>query len=657
MNVIFFVLFAVPVFAAQYYSLERSPLALVTAMMSLCMLVFLVGKALASIRLGLARTTVGLIVTFFLACYFYGQFLSYYLQGSYFNQQFYYHFNISSLTESWSVYWPLMLLFLVWLTALWICLLYFSHRLSAERPTGASLAVLFILTLMLDPGLRQSAMAALAAESGGRVQSLAQVNWQRLKLNREVLESADVSAEPGKNLVLIYMEGLDVVYTEEEIFPALTPNLNRLNTEGWQLDNLIPIDGTRWTMGGIVSSLCGTPLVHDLGLDGNVIMFTGFLDRAICLPDILHIAGYEQTFMGGASLDFAGKGEFFNAHNFDRVLGRDQLVPRLPDPSYTGGWGLFDDSLFDLAFEEFKSLAASGGHFNLTVLTVDTHHPTGEPSASCDAYPFINNSILDAVHCTDQLVGKFIDKLKQHPAYENTIIILASDHLGMRNNASSLFPEDYDRKLYFNVLNASSSVPSGRIATPVDLAPTILGLLEIKHNAPFLAGGNLLKGELLSVSDIEIFADRQQAIGFINSNYLSSLDGEGRLLYSLRRTRLTDLAFSAHVKDANLSIEGLRFNSTGTDPYFILPKLNLASTSGLRLYVTLEAERDSTFTLYFPTGDSPYYSETNTIKANTTAGENRIRLSLDAVATDGQLRIDPGANPGTFLISRIEIRS
>jgi hypothetical protein len=405
MNVIFFALFAVPVVAAQYYSLERSPLALVTALVSLCLLVILVSKAFASVSRGLARTTVGLVVTFFLACYFYGQFLSYYLQGSYFNQQFYYHFNISSVTETWSVYWPLMLLFLAWLTALWISFLKFSHRLSAERPTLMSATVLILLILGLDPGLRQSAMAALAADNGDRVQSLAQVDWQRLKLNSEVLEGAEISAEPGKNLVLIYMEGLDVIYTEDEIFPALTPNLNRLTTEGWQLDNLIPVDGTRWTMGGIVSSLCGTPLIHDLGFDGNQIMFTGFLDRALCLPDILNIAGYQQVFMGGASLNFAGKGEFFNTHHFDQVLGRDQLVPRLEDPDYTGGWGLFDDSLFDLALEKFNTLAASNSPFNLTVLTVDTHHPTGEPSASCAAYPHIDNSILDAVHCTDQLVG------------------------------------------------------------------------------------------------------------------------------------------------------------------------------------------------------------------------------------------------------------
>ena len=85
-------------------------------------------------------------------------------------------------------------------------------------------------------------------------------------------------------------------------------------------------------------------------------MIFSVFGSAVCLPDILNIANYQQI-MGGASLSFAGKDEFLNAHSFDRVLGRDELIPRLADPSYLGGWGLFDDSLSDLALEEFNVLA------------------------------------------------------------------------------------------------------------------------------------------------------------------------------------------------------------------------------------------------------------------------------------------------------------
>ena len=657
MQLCLLLLLALPVIAAQYFSLEQSPLALISAILSLALLILVLGQVLASLKPGLLRNVAGLSLITLLGGYFFAQFVSYYLQGSYFNQQFYYHFNLRSVTETWSVYWPLVAMFLGWLICLWLCFLYFRNRFEPLKPSATTLTVLLVAALALDPGLRQSAVASLSNPTAPEIEFLTEIDWQQLKLNQEVLQNTEISATAGKNLVIVFMEGLDVIYTEDEIFPQLTPNLTQLNAEGWQLDNLVPMDGTGWTMGGIVSSLCGTPLIHDLGLDGNVIMFTGFLDQALCLPDVLNVAGYQQVFMGGASLNFGGKGEFFKAHHFDQVLGRDELKPRLADTDYTGGWGLFDDSLFDLAVEEFNTLAASGSPFNLTVLTVDTHHPTGEPSASCAAYPHIDNSILDAVHCTDYLVGKFIEQLKQHPAYEDTIVVLASDHLGMRNNAFSFFPEGYQRKLYFNVLNAQSMVPTGRLATPVDLAPTILSLLEVEHNTPFLAGGDLLEGEVLNEADAEIFADRQRAIKFINGRYLSSMEEERRLLYSLRRTRLRDLDFSQQVTDTELSRTGLRFVSTGSDPYFILPELTLESREGARLYVTLEVEQDSTFTLYYTSDEDPNYSEANTISASTVKGENRIVFGLDDIARTGRLRIDPGVNAGTFLLSLIEIRS
>ena len=658
MNWAFFCWFALPLVAAQYYNLDRSLLSMITGLMSLYALGVLVNRVIASCNTRFARAACSYGVTFVLACYFYGQFLSYYLQGSYFNQQFYYHMNLSSVTETWLVYWPLMALFAAWLISFWICLAYLGHRVPFQKSTRASMMILVVLSLVLDPGLRQSAIVALTAKGGNLVQSLSEIDWQLLKLDRKALDNDGLIAEPGKNLVLIYMEGLDVIYTEEDIFPGLTPNLNRLNSQGAQLENYIPIEGTGWTMAGIVSSLCGTPLVHNLGLDGNVIMFSGFLDRAVCLPDILNIANYQQVFMGGASLSFAGKDEFLNAHSFDRVLGRDELIPRLADPSYLGGWGLFDDSLFDLALEEFNVLAQSEKPFNLTILTVDTHHPTGEPSASCDHYPHSDNSILQAVHCTDQLIGRFIENLHHHPAYEDTVIVLTSDHLGMRNNAFPLFPQDYNRKLYFNVLNAGPHFPRDRLATPVDLAPTILGLLDVEHSASFLAGGNLLEREVLNLSDAENFANRQKAIEFINTRYLSSLGGEGELIYSLSETKFSDLEFSEQVADATLTSMGLSFDSTGTDPYFILPEVSFASREPLHMYVTFQSDRNSTFTLYYQTEGTPYFSEANTIKANTTAGENRLRLSLsDVPSLGGKLRIDPGAVPGAFVISHLEIRS
>ncbi|MBT8146040.1 MAG: sulfatase-like hydrolase/transferase, partial [Gammaproteobacteria bacterium] len=631
MQMFFLLLFALPVLGAQYFSLDQSPLGWVSAILSLCLLVLLLGLVLARLPQGVVRNSVGLGMITLLACYFFGQFVSYYLQGSYFNQQFYFHFNLRSVTQTWAVYWPLTAIFLVWLACLWLCFLRYRNHVDTSKPSEAFLFGLLAAALFLDPGLRQSAIASLNGDNLPEIRSLAEVDWQRMKLNQAAVENQEFSASAGKNLVLVFMEGLDTIYTEDEIFPALTPNLNRFNEEGWQLDNLRPVEGSLWTMGGIVSSLCGTPLLHDFGLDGNVVLFTGFLDQASCLPDVLDKAGYRQVFMGGASMDFGGKGEFLGAHAFDKVLGREELIPELDDPSYLGGWGLYDESLLALAAEEYAELAEMDRPFNLSLLTVDTHHPTGEPSPGCPSYERIDNSILHSVHCTDFLVGRFIDQLKQHPAYENTVIVLASDHLGMRNNAFSLFPENYERKLYFSVLNAQPAVPADRLATPMDLAPTLLSLMQVQHNASFLAGGDLSQGEMLTIEDAEIFAQRQELIRFINSNYLSS-QGTGGVLYSLEQSRLAEFDFSQHVNDPELSSRGLSFTSVGDDPFILLPELTIDSPAQARLYVTLETDQASAFTLYYESDENPDYSEANTISHSTAAGENHLVFNLDDVA-------------------------
>ena len=339
MQTVFLLLFALPVLGVQYFSLDRSLVDWVSALLSLCMLVLLLGLVFGGLRQGVVRTSVGLGMVTVLACYFFGQFLSYYLQGSYFNQQFYFHLNVSTLIETWASFWPLAILFLGWMAMIWLSFLYFRNRLDSSRPSASLMTLLLLTALSMDPGLRQSAMASLVADGTPELSSLEDVQWQRLKLNREVLQSQRISATAGKILVLIFLEGLDKIYTEDSLFPGLTPNLNNLREPGGQLAKLFQVPGSEWTMGGLVSSLCGTQLLHDLGLDGNSVMFASFLDRANCLPDILDSAGYQQAFMGGASLDFAGKGEFLKEHRYDRVMGSEELAPRLEDPSHLGGWG------------------------------------------------------------------------------------------------------------------------------------------------------------------------------------------------------------------------------------------------------------------------------------------------------------------------------
>ena len=655
MQMMLILLFSLPVFLAHNYSLDSSAITTISALVSVSLLVYCVCALLINLKPGSIRNTLGLATFSILAIYFYAQFLSYYLQGSYFNQQFFFHLNFTALIETWSVYYPLVLLFIGWIICIGLVFLYFRNRVLRSKYSNELLALLLVSALVLDPGIRDAGRVKIRSMTSPGIESLQQIDWQQSGLDRNALENFYEATGVGKNLVLVFLEGLETVYMEESIFPGLTPNLNALNVQGWQLNNLKQIEGTGWTMGGIVATLCGTPLIYESSLGGNNIMFTRFLDKAACLPDILRQADYQQVFMGGASLEFAGKGDFLKQHGFDQVLGRAALRRQLPDASYLGAWGLFDDSLFALALQQYRRLAAEGKPFNLTLLTVDTHHPGGEPSSSCSPYAEIDNSILHAVHCTDYLVGNFIEQLKQHPAYEDTVVVMLSDHLALRNNAFSLFPKDYERHLYFSVLNSDHQASSQVLATPMDLAPTILEMLDITHDASFLVGIDLLDADVQR-SDRNIDDPRwENIIRYINSNYLTTTENE--VLYSLNRANWDEIDFVNDVENVEFSQNGVKFNATGNDPYFILPELRSFQQKDFRIYITIDVEQASAMALYYLTDEDKGYSETNKLTRETEAGTNQLVFSLNRRAGQGRLRIDPGLNPGKYFIRSLEIRS
>ena len=669
MQMILIFLFSLPVLLAHNYNLDQSATTTISALISVSLLIYCVSALLINLKRGSIRNILGLATLSALAIYFYAQFLSYYLQGSYFNQQFFFHSNFTTLIETWSVYYPLIILFLGWTTCICLVFLYFRNRVSGSEYSNELLVLLLVSALVLDPGIRDAARVKIRSMTSPSIESLQQIDWEQLGLDRNALENFDIATGVGKNLVLVFLEGLETVYMEESIFPGLTPNLNALNAQGWQLNNLNQIEGTGWTMGGIVATLCGTPLVYESSLGGNSIMFTRFLDKATCLPDILRQADYQQVFMGGASLEFAGKGDFLKQHSFDQVLGIAELRRELPDSSYLGAWGLFDDSLFALALQQYQRMAAAEKPFNLTLLTVDTHHPDGEPSSSCSPYAEIDNSILHAVHCTDYLIGNFIEQLKQHPAYEDTVVVMVSDHLALRNNAFSLFPKGYERRLYFNVLNSDQLASSQVLATQLDLAPTILKMLDITHDASFLVGIDLLNAEgqhndrnilrnVFSALRSPVWRQHdprwENIIRYINSNYLSTAENE--VLYSLNRANWDEIDFVNTIGNVEFVRNGIKFNVDGNDPYFILPELPSFQQKDIRLYITIDVEQASVIKLYYLTDEDKAYSESNTLTRETETGSNQLVFSLNRRAGQGRLRIDPGLNPGQYFIRSLEIR-
>jgi phosphoglycerol transferase len=301
------------------------------------------------------------------------------------------------------------------------------------------------------------------------------------------------------NLVYIYLESLERTFLDEQIFPKLTPNLKRLEEEGISFKNIHQVKSTGWTIGGMVASQCGLPLVAPLGGGNSMSGVDKFYANAMCLGDILHEQGYFLTMMQGSSIEFSGIKNFYKTHSFDEIYGKKRILKNLYNKKYLNYWGLYDDTLFDIAFEKFKELANKRNNFALFLATLDTHPPKGYESKSCKNYKYLdgNEAMLNAVHCTDMLVNNFIRKIKNSKEGNNTLIVLTSDHLMMNNDVIDLLKKGNRRDLFIILPpNFNNKQIIDKNASILDIGSTVLFKLGF-NNCDIGLGRNLFKSNSL----------------------------------------------------------------------------------------------------------------------------------------------------------------
>lgn len=336
--------------------------------------------------------------------------------------------------------------------------------------------------------------------------------------NEYLLPSTTQLSLNNKNIVYLYLESVERTFQDETLFPGLTPNLQRLEKESLVFTDMRQVYGSGWTIAGMVNSQCGIPLITPS--QGNSMSGTDqFLPEALCLGDILNKNGYNLNYLGGASLDFAGKGNFYKTHGFSRVEGFDELIRKLEDPAYRSNWGLYDDSLLDIAKSRYDDLITKAVPFGLFALTLDTHHPNGHMAKYCSGlkYQDGSNPILNAVHCADKMTADFVKHIRSSDGYENTIVVVSSDHLAMRNTAWDQLKQG-DRKNLLMVLG--KDIPPKKIEEPgalIDVAPTLLGILGADIDGLGFGRNMLLNKPSLTASSEDVSTMLSTHRGFVSS--------------------------------------------------------------------------------------------------------------------------------------------
>lgn len=301
---------------------------------------------------------------------------------------------------------------------------------------------------------------------------------------------------PPPDLLLVYVESLDAAYAGKRAFGApLAPQLAAWRAAHTRFGRLQMLDGASWTMAGLFSSLCGLPL-QSVGLltAKSTDRAPRFFANGQCLTDWMAAQGWELSFYGGASLDFAGKGRFFADHGVARRFGRDEWQA-LGVPVPEEGWGLADMALVQQVIRQWDRPRLGPQARASIVLTVDTHDPHGNPDPDCPM-PIASDDdearMRHALHCTDAAVQRLVQAFVARRDGRPKLVWVMGDHL---SKAHPLMPAleaaaaVRPRGVFHAVARWDAQgeplpvpLPGGteRQFTHLDVAPTLAQLLGLR---------------------------------------------------------------------------------------------------------------------------------------------------------------------------------
>lgn len=302
------------------------------------------------------------------------------------------------------------------------------------------------------------------------------------------------------NYVFIYAESLERTFRDIDGV-NYTPNITELANAYLDFTAIEQIPGMGWTMAGIVNTQCAVPLVLPQGnAAGNM---SEFLSGADCIASHLQNHGYVTEFIRGSDKEFAGGDKFFSQHGWQEQHDKNYFINnKIANENQISGWGVHDDVLMNHAYDEFIKLSSNNKNFLLSFLTVNTHPPSGTYLSSCDnkIQQGINNPMLRNVACSDYLISQFINKIITSEYFNNTIIVLTSDHYMMANSASDALDKLKDKRRN-NFIIIKKDAKAKKIENPgtlLDVWPTVLDISSAT-NTDFGFGRSLLKDENSSI--------------------------------------------------------------------------------------------------------------------------------------------------------------
>jgi phosphoglycerol transferase MdoB-like AlkP superfamily enzyme len=312
-----------------------------------------------------------------------------------------------------------------------------------------------------------------------------------------------VGPEKRLNVVLVSVESLSAEYLG--VFgnrAGITPNLDRLAAAGLLFTELYAT-GTRTVRGleALALSVPPTPGQSIVKRPDNAGLFS--------LASVFNERGYESKYVYGGYGYFDNMNAFFGANGYAVV---DRTAIPSAEIHHENIWGVADEDLFAQALREADATHAAGKKFFMHVMTTSNHRPFTYPEGRIDIPS--GKSREGAVKYTDWALGKLIADARTKPWFDDTVFLIVADHCAASAGKTDLPLERYHIPLIVYAPNHVAPGRFDRLTSQIDIAPTLLGLLNFSYESRFF-GYDMFA---LEPGRERIFVGTYQNLGFVRDD-------------------------------------------------------------------------------------------------------------------------------------------
>ena len=320
------------------------------------------------------------------------------------------------------------------------------------------------------------------------------------------------------NIVMVIMEGCGGTFTLLNDKADVTPNLTRLAQEGVFFSNCY---ANSWrTDRGNVSILSGYPAFPN----SSVMKISSKCGKLPSIARTLGKKGYYARYIYGGDINFTNTKGYLIGTGFNETISDKDFS--LADQQ-SSSWGVCDEKVFDRAIQVIGDDHRKGMQSMNVIMTLSSHEPWDVPMQKK-----FDDEELNAFYYLDKCIGEFVDKLKAHQLWDNTLLIILPDH-GSRYQSYG-----YESRItcHIPLIWTGGAVIKQKDITVLcnqsDLAATLLGQMGIPHEEfPF-------SRDVLSSSYRYPFAT------YSYTNHIALIDSTNQYhLYDLQDSRIEEDAY------------------------------------------------------------------------------------------------------------------